>query len=225
MHIRKRPFGVAIPFVAVLVALLGGCQTAGLRPEATLPAPPPAVAPEGQPIAASEAILNLALFFDPAAIIEVRRSGLGGIFVDRFLLRDGSGDGEIVSVHVRGNGRWNEDVAFQSEPAFREKADKILLSLREVKPIRRGESLTGYRAIGVSRKTAAPCVFANTGYDLIGNSSPEAVDTSVVVFYCGVRESDPARFDRMLAELDAVRDRDAYRAALRSRQAGAALPQ
>lgn len=158
MHIRKRPFGVAIPFVAVLVALLGGCQTAGLRPEATLPAPPPAVAPEGQPIAASEAILNLALFFDPAAIIEVRRSGLGGIFVDRFLLRDGSGDGEIVSVHVRGNGRWNEDVAFQSEPAFREKADKILLSLREVKPIRRGESLTGYRAIGVSRKTAAHCV-------------------------------------------------------------------
>lgn len=168
-------------------------------------------------IAPYETTVNIPTFFPPAFFTDItRRVRDNAIPRDSYAIRDGRGSGEILTAHASGNTRWAGGETYWSEAGFRDKASTFILALREVEPIRNRNALVGYRAVGNHIESGAPCLLGLAAYDLKGSAAAfrsGSFDTSVSAIYCGP-DPDPAKFDRMLSELDLVRDRGAYRTAL-----------
>ena len=208
-----------------LVALLGGCQTEGRHDSSgrTIQMS------EEKKIETADTSLNVAAFFDRSFIVEVKRSIRdNAIPYDKYLVRDTSGTGQINTTNVGGMTRWIGGEEFWSESKFREKFSPYVSAIRDIREVRHKNSKAGFRAVGTDTKNNATCVIASAAYDMVGTPidwGSGAYDSSLFLIFCGANP-DPAKFDRLLAEVAAVEDRSAYRAAL-ARQASAApaLPQ
>jgi hypothetical protein len=194
--------------VALALVALGGCQTEGRRDASGRPVQ----MSEERKIEADETTLNIASFFDRSFVIEVRTMTRdNNAPYDRFLVRDGTGRGQVSSSHVGGQTRWADGEDYWDESQFRNKMGKTLGNLREVREIKHKNAKVGYRAVGTDLKSGATCIVAAGAYDLIGSTADfrtGSFDTAVTAFFCG-GNPEPTKFDRMLAELELVQDRGA----------------
>ncbi len=199
--------------ICALVAVgISGCQTDGPRDASGKLAD----VSTHWTIAPGDAAINIPLFFEPSFVEKVETWTRDNIITHtKFYLRGSDGVGRINVQTISGGYRFNSGDKAKEADKFSE----VAVDAEYAKPTGLAVISRKNEKIGVRGETlykGKPCIIADAVYRLNGPAvgwPSEAHDTKVRVSYCGAPKN-PAMFDQMLTELDLVKDRAAYRAAL-----------